>query len=331
MTDGPDTKKFSIILCFRDTPRERKLAQRSIPSAIRLGPAELVVGIDEPARDGFPEYITGICEKNGFGNVRIVRVPNTDDWNFQLAHTLWECYCACTYDKVLGFGVDEELRGDVMLGYDIVGRDGVAVVSFTKKLLIRTPGDCIRYAMCRIMIKSTDCVFSGTYWIYRPYYFANVKREEVQRLSNGVDVYMYSCITKQKTHKIVMRKEIGVSCMNYQNEDYPWRQFAAGMWFYANRGVSGAAVPERFKKHNAGIMTRIVRYIMKFPFLFVMIKAVAYQRPGMISGWRWAAKHRDSEAVTEAAGMSYDEWGMYGCSKHVRKIKKFDGGTTGLA
>ena len=328
--DRTNTKKFSFVMCFRDTPSERKFALKSIPAAIRLGPTEFVIGIDEPIKDDFQNYIMGICEKNGFSNVKLVSVPKTKDWNFHLAHVIWECYNACTYDKILTFYVDCELRKDVMLGYDIVGSGDIAVVSFTLKLLMKTPGDCMRHAMYRLRVKGCDDVFTGTYWMYKPYYFANVKRDAFQKINNGIDGYMVVAMKRQKTHRIITRKEIGVSCMSYQNEDYPWRQFLAGIWFYANRDTLNLG-KTWLKNQKAGPVTRaMLNAINRLPFLIVLLFAAMHQYPVLISGWRWAAKHRGSEAVTAATGMSYEDWTMYEYAKHMKKIKKFRGGTTGL-
>lgn len=42
----PPPPPFGIVRPLRDTPRERRFAERSVPLAIELGPDELVVGID---------------------------------------------------------------------------------------------------------------------------------------------------------------------------------------------------------------------------------------------------------------------------------------------
>ena len=330
MKDEPGTKQFSVSMCFRDTPKERKFALRSIPSAIRLGPEELVIGIDEPVRDDFPGYIAGICKKNGFDGLRLIRVPHTPEWNFQMAHTIWECYHACRYDRILTFDVDSELRKDVMLGYDIIGTDGAAVVSFTKKFLIRTPGDYIRHVISRARVKSTDYVFSGIYWVYKPYYFANVKKDRMQKINNGIDTYMNNCIMKRKTHRIVTRKEIGVSCMDYQNEDYPWHQFACGIWMYANMNTLKMGTMKLKSGGTGPLMRAVINAVNRFPFLSLLIYAMIYQYPVAISGWRWAAKHRGSEAVAAAAGMSYDDWVMYEYARHIKELGRFGGTATGL-
>ena len=325
------TDPFSIVMCFRDTPKEREFAQRSIPSAIRLGPSEFVIGIDEPVRDDLPGHITGICEKNGFENVRLIRVPNTRDWNLQLAHAYWECYLACKHDRILVLDTDNILEREVMLGYDAVGTDGIAVVSFTKKLLTRTPGDYMRNVLYRLRVRRSDDVFSGIYWIYKPYYFVNVKRDAFQKINNKIDGYMIAAIMRQKTHKIVMRKEIGVSCMDYQNEDYPWHQFARGIWMYANMNTLKTGKTILKNRGTGSLIRTVIAAVNRFPFLFALIYAMTYQYPLIISGWRWAAKHRGSEAVADAAGISCDDWMIYRYAKHMRKIGKFGGGTTGLA
>ena len=38
------TMNFSIVVPFRDTPSEREFAKKSIPSAVRLKPNEIIVG-----------------------------------------------------------------------------------------------------------------------------------------------------------------------------------------------------------------------------------------------------------------------------------------------
>ena len=56
--DDGGTPPFTIVVAFRDTPRERAFAEKSIPSAIALGPDELVVGIDGAGEGGGPGAYT---------------------------------------------------------------------------------------------------------------------------------------------------------------------------------------------------------------------------------------------------------------------------------
>lgn len=319
-------------MCFRDTPMERKFALKSIPSAIALNPTEFIIGIDEPSSSDLENYIRNICKSTHLKNVRLIRVPVSSDWNFQLAHTIWECYRACTYDKVLAFDVDTEIRKTVMLGYDIIGTDNIAVVSFTKRLLTKTVRDRARYAAYRMRVRAASYVFAGIYWVYKPFYFANVKKTELQKIRNGIDTYMAQAIMDKKTHRIVTRKEIGVSCMDYENEDYPWRQFADGIWFFANKEIM-ANWETNTRQGDTGLVRRSIIHPLKrrHPFLFIVLRSIIYHYPLYISGWQWASKHQESEAVTAARRITYFEWGAYESSKHIKKIKQFDGGQTGLA
>ena len=138
-------RKFSIVMAFRDTPRECKFAAKSIPSAIRMDPDELIIGVDAPADESFLAHIDSLCGELSFKNYKIVKVEHSDEWNSHLAHIIWECYNACKNDKIFAFDVDSVIRPTILKGYDMVGRDKNAVVSFTKKLLIKRPSHMIRY------------------------------------------------------------------------------------------------------------------------------------------------------------------------------------------
>ena len=110
-----DAPPFTIVVPFRDTPRERKFAERSIPSAIALGPDELVVGIDGAGEgtggdgdgdgdDALAAFISALCERHGHaGRLSVVRAARSPEWRFQLANVIWHCYRASRNDVALSF------------------------------------------------------------------------------------------------------------------------------------------------------------------------------------------------------------------------------------
>ena len=42
---------FSIVVPLRDTPKERNFARKSLSSAVKLKPSEIVIGMDKPVAE----------------------------------------------------------------------------------------------------------------------------------------------------------------------------------------------------------------------------------------------------------------------------------------
>lgn len=310
--------------------------EKSIKSAIKLMPDEIIFGADEPLNHVVDAAIIQLCRKYNYGNYRVLKYHRDNSWGFQLANVVWHCYKTARYDKILSFDIDSELRPEVLLGKDIVGKNNVAVCSFTKKLLTKTPMDLQRYLFYRLRVKQSDYVFSGVYWVYRPFYFENIKEDEYKRLVNGVDTFMTNKIMENKTHEIVTRKEKGVNCMDVQNEDYPWRQFQTGVWIGANESVSlkGSVVDRPHSIKNWRTVTKkgvlkmslwpiykILKHYDAIPIVFVMLKSFMYAHPHLLSGFRWARKHPEHEVVKLAKELTFDEWGYRG-GEILKKIGK---------
>ena len=311
--------KFSIVMPFRDTPRERKFAEKSIPSAIALEPDEFLIGVDEPADESFLALISRLCAKQSFTNYRILSVPKSDKWRFQLANIIWHCYQECRNDRILAFDVDSVLRPAVLHGLDFVGRDGNAVVSFTKRLLVRSLGDLIRHMFYRLRVRLHSYVFSGIYWVFRPHYFEDVDLEGMQSIENGIDTYMVKRISAIGRHKVLMLKEMGVDCMDIQNEDYPWRQFQEGIWYYANKDTyMDLRRQSRGRKNSRKNI--IHRILGRYLGLVILFRSVVYCRPWLFRGWFWARRNPGHTSIHAARDAGLDEWSTMG-SKHVRAIR----------
>ena len=302
---------FSIVVPLRDTSSEREFAKRSLPSAVRLKPAEIIIGMDKPVAESTIKYVDEILEELSFENYKILQVSCSTEWNFQLANVIWHCYKECKNDKVLAFDIDSILRPDVLKGHSMIGKNGNAVVSFTKKLLIENISDMIRYAFYRYRVRTSSHVFAGVYWIWRPYYFKDINIEEFQEIQNGTDAYMVKCIEDKGQHNVVALKDIGVNCLDIQNGDLPWRQFQDGIWLYAHPESIGANKRESIYK-----MLQVMNRIMPFT---VIVRTICYQHPWMLRGWRWARSHRDHEIVQMTSELSLLEWGLTG-AKHVKGI-----------
>lgn len=287
---------FSIVMPARDTPREREFAKKSVPSALALGPSEVVVGIDEgPDADDFEDHIRS--QAGGLAGLRVVRVPKSDKWKFSLANTIWHCYKECNHDAVLAFDVDTVLRPSVLKGRHLVGRNNVAVVSFTKRLFSPTIGDRLRYASYRWRVWRSSYVFAGTYWVWLPYYFAAVDRQGLSQIVNGIDTYMLHALNLDGRYSVVTLKDIGVDCLDYENEFYPWRQFSDGVYW--------AAQPTR----------RTLGSFLRTGYL--LWHAVAYNKPWTWRGYMWGIRNRDSPACRAArTALDVNDWSMWGGSRY---------------
>ena len=296
----PPARQFGVVMPMRDTPREREFAKQSIPSAVALQPAEMVVGIDDdPGADELEEYILSLGD--GFKGLRVVRVPRSDEWQFSLSNVIWNCYKSCKCDAVLVFDVDTVLRPVVLKGRDLVGRDSVAVVSFTKRLLCRTAGDRVRYMSYRLAVKRSSYVFAGTYWLWRPYYFDAVDRDGLSKIVNGIDTYMVHAINLDGRYSIITLKDIGVKCLDYENEFYTWRQFADGVYW-------GANCPNTVIHRVRGT-------------LYMLYRTVTYNMRWMWRGYRWGRSNYDSDACCAARkATDVNEWGMQGGSHYFADV-----------
>ena len=308
---------FSIVVPLRDTPKERNFASKSIPSAVRLKPNEIIVGMDRPVAKSTMKYVEEIFEKLSFRNYTILQVPRSAEWNFQLANVIWHCYKACKNDKILTYNIDSILRSNILDGYYIVGKNETAVVSFTHKLLVKNVSGWIKYAFYRYRVHGRTHVFTGNYWIWRPYYFEDVDLEGFKKIQNGMDTYMYKGIVDRGRHNVVTRKDVGTNSLDIQNEDIPWRQFQDGIWLYAHPEVIGAYRGE-FLRGSTGSGKTLQSLNRVIPFT-VLACTVGYQHIWMLRGWRWAKSHKNHEVVQMASELSIQEWIFTG-AKHVKEI-----------
>lgn len=308
------TRQFSIVVPFRDTPRERAFAEKSLPSAMALGPDEIVVGVDMTNDDAAARFVEEVCKRHKFdGTLTVTRVARSNAWRFHLANVIWHSYKASRNDTILAFDIDAVLRASAMHGLGLVGRNGNAVVSMTKRILTRNISEYIRLASLRFRARTGANAFAGLYWIHRPYYFANVRREGLASIANGIDDYMVTTIRANGTHKVVTLADIGEDSLDLQNPDYPWRQFGDGIW----HGANGS--PRRSGMRRA-LRTAAV----------VAAKAAAYQRPHFARGWWWAMLHPDADASRVARRSTFVEWLTEHEPAHVKNLGDWNRKGTGF-
>ena len=80
--DSKNYEKFSIIVPFRGTEKEKAFALKSIPSMIRLKPNEIVIGMDKPVAESTLKFLRNLFVRWEFEDYRIVEVSQSNDLEF---------------------------------------------------------------------------------------------------------------------------------------------------------------------------------------------------------------------------------------------------------
>jgi len=279
---------FTIVIAIRGTKKEEKFYKKSIKSAINLNPDEIIIAVDYPFPDFWKERVVNVFYELEYHNFRLIEVEKSDEWKFQLAKVVWEVYRASSNDRIYHFDIDSEVRPTILIGLEKIGKDNIAVISFTKRTRLKSIPDLIRYISYRIRIRTASSVFSGNYWVYRPFYYEIISMEASQKIANGIDTLLVEAIYKQDKFKLVTRKEIGVNSFDLQNEEYDWRQFQDGIWYFAHRKTFYDEL-EVVRKGRGRLYKR--------PLLFMIIKTLVYLRMNILKGYIWAKNHPNHYAV----------------------------------
>lgn len=322
--------RWTCIVAVRDTDEEYDFLLKSLPSAFKLEPTEIIVGIDRingQVSERVVSRVKELQQKYDYENLRILDIEKTSDWRFQLAKIMWNAYSVAQYNKILSFDVDSILTSNVLKGLNQIGKDDVAVLSFTKRLKVSNISELIRYIFYRIRVKTSDYVFSGIYWIWRPYFFDIVDQSKYRQIRNGIDTFLTEECIKQGKYKIITRKEIGVKALTPQNEDLPWRQYQVGVWLAAHElnwttirkqrrlerwKTTGQPPKERLRTFASKVIHYKLWDLDKHLTFFIWLKAVIYQHPYLLKGYRWANANPDHEIVNKARTLNQWEWEYLG-------------------
>lgn len=268
---------------------------------IKLNPNEIVIGMDEPVAKSTQKFIRSLFARWEFSNYKIIEVSQSNDWNFHAAHVVWECYRACRYDRILETNIDIVLRPAMLKGLSLVGRNGAATVSFRRRPLLASMRDRMRYYIHRLLDRNPK--YAGLCWTWRPHYMDAIDLPRFQAIQNGWDTFMYISL-EAKGYQRLSIDQTGGQCLDMENPDLPWRQFAYGIWF--------AAHPEHFGQNRRKTFRRIIQATnLRIP-LSAHLRAFRHQWPYIVDGYKWAKEHQDHKAVRLAAKLSYPEWTLIG-------------------
>ena len=325
------TRPFSAIVLFRDTPKERTYARKSIPSIVALGPDEILVGVDDTRGDDFDEFVAGMFQKAGYPKYRILPVPHDNSWRLHAAHVMWECYKAAKNKAAFACNIDTIIRPSVLAAMDVIGKDKTGMISFSLKHRVRTLPDRIRWFYFQRQqrrIKTLEGT-SGTYWVYLPYVLDVLNEDGFKEVANAFDSFLCHCF-KDSPYKTHFWHKVGANCMDYENNDLPWRQFCYGAWYGANCEKAYAdSRPLKLirKRLSASAALKIVHLRAAIRLLPEIWRTQYY---GIWGGYYYSITHPNSKMVKAMRDVTYYDYSVKYGGTQVRELRKWSREGTGF-
>ena len=296
-------KDFSAIMPILGTNKELELIKKTIPAMINLNPNEIIFGIDAPEDQTLISILDQICAEQKYDKHRYVVTTHDKNWNMSLSHIIWNCVDKCKCNKILILNADSLVLHTIMNGYDIVGTSNIIAHSAPTKHYAKTIREKIKTHCHRLIFNRINDVWSGVFWIYRPYFLKCINLENYKKIYNGTDTFIFDCIEKDKNYKYICDKKFNNQSLDYENNDLYWRQFAEGIFWYAHMDTI---------KKNCGLIKYIIIFLRKFPNIGMRLYSWVFIRPYFFKGYQWASKHNEHKIVHLAKKKSRAEWDYYG-------------------
>ena len=320
---GSPPPSYTAILPVREG-RGTDHLDESVGSLLRLEPApsELLFGLDEGYSESLAGRLSSICASRSYGGHRIVAVPCSERFEFQLGHVVWRCILASSHDRMLVSNADTSVLQPTMRGLREVGPGGAAFVSLTERWPINTPARLARYATYRRQVAlAAEAPYTGQFWSYRPAVLDVLGEDDIARLRDGIDDLVYHAVRRSGRHAVLTHKEVGSRVHGDAHYAVPWVQFKAGLYV-------GARAQARLADLRRGDATEAGRYrrFMALPRpLRAPVARAAYEAdaawrsleswaPHRWAGYRWAMANPGHPAVRAAASTGFVEWVQAGAS-----------------
>ena len=94
-------KPFTIVLPIKGTDEEFKFMEKSIPSAVKINPDQILFGLDYPLKSDIVTKIDKLMGKNNYENYQVIPIEHDDTWEFHLSNVIWKLYKASKNDIIL--------------------------------------------------------------------------------------------------------------------------------------------------------------------------------------------------------------------------------------
>jgi hypothetical protein len=232
---------FSIVISIAEW--DAGLVPKTLPSWLSLGSADVVLCVDAPASEKLLDAIGRVVGKDN--GVRVLQIPENPAWRFRHAFTRREGFRAAKFDKVLTGDIDIIVNKSCLRAVELVGNNGVGLVSLSKRRGGGTLGEVARNSskrLSRLVRKRT--FFTGLYAMYRPYWLDSEDEEQLMKIEHphvqelpqneavylGEDVILRDAMTAR--HKIIYLPEVGGTDLRISLEDRAPIQARTGTRYY---------------------------------------------------------------------------------------------------
>ncbi|MGA3192009.1 MAG: glycosyltransferase [Candidatus Bathyarchaeia archaeon] len=208
--------KFSIVMPIHN---DEEFLSSTLPSVWRVEPNEIILVFDEGDKD--IEATKALIKKSPYGNVtRLIEVGNSPDWKFRIAFVRRAGFLAAKNEVILNTDADTILDPKIKEYLDLIGRDGIALISFRR---LEFPLSFSFFVRGLLILLHLEEPFSPIYAFQRQAWFGTEDFESLRKLETNEDAHLHHAISKK--HKILFKE---VSCVHLKPVLTKARKYSEG-------------------------------------------------------------------------------------------------------
>lgn len=192
MTSLGDTflREFSIVVPV--SAKDLRLLPKTLPSWISLGSNDIIICTDNPAPKELVNTIMEIVKNDhAEDRVRILHVEKNPDYKFHQAWVRRSGFRAAKHDIILTGDIDLVVYPICQKAVELVGKDGVGLVSLSKIRYRQGFMGQLRYLVerqskyyAKLLKGKAPAYFTGLYALYRPYWLDSENEESLKHMIN---------------------------------------------------------------------------------------------------------------------------------------------------
>jgi hypothetical protein len=248
-------KGFSIVIPVKD---EDRLILANLRSWYALGSDDLIICTDKPAPDAVSKAVKRVSEVcHATDLTRIVEVERNPEYRFHQAWVRRKGFLSAKHRRILTGDIDLRVHQSCLSAVALVGKDGVGLVSLSKRRCRRGFTGNLRnfmeklartYAKAIGLRKAGQAYFTGLYAIDREAWLDSEPLAGIKRLGDpktaelrldswsgyaGEDTFLRDWMIKK--HKVLYLPDIGADDERLGLEDSKFIQFKIGRKYAHDR------------------------------------------------------------------------------------------------
>ena len=250
-------RKFSVVVPVAE--RDLQHIPRTLPSWLSLGSNDVVLCVDKPTSQQLVKTITKTATICKAGNVRTLEVERNPKWKFHQAFVRRRGFLEARNDIILTGDADLIVNQNVLKSTEMVGKNGIGLVSLSKFRYPRSPTDLwttfVTAFLRKIVHGLTDqlmatTTFTGLYALWRRAWLDTEPESEAQEMVNpkqlyrgeklgwnldnfvmGEDTLLRDCIVRDGRYRVVYLRDVGAVDVGVELESRPFIQYMIGQYF----------------------------------------------------------------------------------------------------